>query len=457
MLDDTIAAVATPPGEGGIGVVRVSGPAALAILGRVFVPARAWGRRGPRSHLLRYGRLIDPDTGEALDEAMAVFMQAPRTYTRQDVVELSCHGGAVPLQGALEAVLRCGARLAGPGEFTLRAFANGRLDLAQAEAVLDVIRARTDAGLRLALDQLGGSLSAEVMAARRELLDVLAYLTALIDFAEEDIPAQDVAGPLARSRERVAVLLAGADAGLLVRQGLRAALVGLPNAGKSSLLNALLRHNRAIVTDIPGTTRDTLEETLNLRGIPLVLVDTAGIRAGTTDPVERLGIERSERALASADLVLFVVDASRPLEPANREIAERITGRRTILVAHKRDLPRQVAAAELAELVPGARGVATSAVEPDGIAGLESAIWELAHAGLPASDAPLVTNPRHKSALARALAGLDHARATLDAGLPADFVTIDVRAALDALGEITGERVGDDLLDAIFSRFCIGK
>ncbi len=478
MLDDTIAAIATPPGEGGIGIVRVSGPEAPAILAALFRPARPWRRRiggmerplGPRSHHLYYGHLVDPASGEVVDEVMAVLMRAPRSYTRQDTVEVSCHGGAATLQRALELVLRHGARPAGPGEFTLRAFANGRIDLAQAEAVLDVIRARTEAGLRVALDQLGGRLSAEVRAARREVLDVLAYLTALIDFAEEDIPAQDVAGPLARARARVAELLAGADAGMLVRHGARAALVGLPNAGKSSLLNALLRHARAIVTPIPGTTRDTLEESFYLRppagagqpsapipGLQVVLVDTAGIRAGTDDLVERLGIERSQAALRAADVALFVVDGSRPLDPDNAAIADRLAGRPTILVRHKRDLPPAVTDDELARLAPGAPIVASSAVEPEGTAELEAALWEGLTAGLVVSDAPLVTNPRHKAALARALGALDAARATQQAGLPADFVTIDLRAALDALGEITGESVGDDLLEAIFSRFCIGK
>lgn len=453
-LDDTIAAISTPLGQGGIGLVRMSGPDALRIARRLFRPSRG-GDGAWLPFRLHHGFVVNPSTGERVDEALAVHMAAPKTYTRQDVVELNVHGGIVPLRRVLQLALREGARLAEPGEFTLRAFVNGRIDLAQAEAVLDIVNAHTEAALRLAVGQLGGRLSGEIQAVRERLVGALAYLEATIDFAEDEIPPQDVESTLGEAASSLDHLLRGADQGIIYRQGIRAAIVGRPNVGKSSLLNALLREDRAIVTPIPGTTRDTLEEALNLEGVPLVLVDTAGIANGTSDAIERLGVERSRDAALRADLILLVVDGSEPLEAEDWDIAQMAKKRPVVAVVNKRDLPL---AADLEGFLPSAPRVGVSALTGEGLDELKEVILDQTLGGqvLP-SDGILVTSIRHKEALARAVDRVRTARATLRAGLPADFVTIDLRAALDALGEITGQTVARDMLDSIFSRFCIGK
>lgn len=460
-LEDTIAAISTPIGEGGIGIVRMSGSEALTILQRIFA-------RGKRAHLplatchlkpyhLHYGHIIESETGEVVDEVLVSYMPAPRTYTREDIVEINCHGGIVPLRRILELCLRGGARLASPGEFTLRAFLNGRIDLAQAEAVLDIVRAKTEASLRVAVDQLDGHLSGEVHRIRGQLVDTLAHLEASIDFPEDEIPERDIASDLEKARGLLEGLLAHADRGIVYRQGIRTAIVGKPNVGKSSLLNALLRTSRAIVAPIPGTTRDTLEETLNLQGVPLVLVDTAGIVAETEDVLERLSIERSRRALAQADLALLVVDGSEPLGEADCEIARLVGDRTAILVINKIDLP-QALDSKSPDFLSGAPSVRISALTGEGLEELEQAIVETVFSGrVLASDALLVSNPRHKDALQRAL---DHLMAADEAhrrDMPADFIAIDLTAAISALGEITGETVTEDLLEAIFSNFCVGK
>ncbi|WP_043097237.1 tRNA uridine-5-carboxymethylaminomethyl(34) synthesis GTPase MnmE [Kallotenue papyrolyticum] len=454
LYTDTIAAIATPVGEGGVGIVRLSGPDALAIARRIFQPRH--GGDTYRPQLMRYGRVIDAE-GRSVDEALAVFFKAPRSYTREDVVEIHCHGGALPLRRTLELALAAGARLAEPGEFTMRAFLNGRLDLAQAEATLDLIQARTATSLQLALEQLGGRLSREVRAAREAALGALAYLTALVDFPEDDVPEQDVLEPLRQARAQVAALVRSADQGILYRYGARAVLVGRPNAGKSSLLNALLRVERAIVTPIAGTTRDTLEETANLGGVPVVLIDTAGITA-TDDPVERIGVERSRRALATADLVLLVLDRAAALSDEDMAIAALTHGRPTVLVLNKADLPPQLDAQPLIAAHPTLRAqVTVSATTGQGLEELGATVARALLGGSALPGETLVTNPRHRDALSRALEQLDSALAALQAGLSVDLVAVDVGAVVQALGEVTGETVGEDLLTAIFSRFCIGK
>ncbi|MEA3459804.1 MAG: tRNA uridine-5-carboxymethylaminomethyl(34) synthesis GTPase MnmE [Chloroflexota bacterium] len=451
-LDDTIAAISTPIGEGGIGIVRISGPEALSILRHIF----RWVKGDEiTSYRLHYGHVFDPETGEAIDEVLVSLMKAPHTYTREDVVEINCHGGIVPLRRILELCLREGARLASPGEFTLRAFLNGRIDLAQAEAVLDVVQAKTEASLRVAVDQLEGGLSEEVRQVRGKLVDVLAYLEASIDFPEDEIPACDVEHDLEEARERLEKLLSHAGQGIIYRQGIRTAIVGKPNVGKSSLLNALLRTSRAIVAPIPGTTRDTLEETLNLQGIPLVLVDTAGIVAETEDVLTRLSVERSRRALAQADLALLVVDGSEPLTEADRKIAALVGDKTAILAVNKLDLPQIVS---LDGFLPHARQVSISALTGEGLEKLEETIVEIVFSGqVLASDELLVSNPRHEDALRRALGHINDALKSHARGTPADFVAIDLTSAINALGEITGETVTEDLLEAIFSNFCVGK
>ncbi len=449
MYQDTIAAISTPIGEGGIGIVRLSGQDACSIVARLF-DRRLSDRR------LVYGHIIDPQLAEVVDEVLVAYMAAPHTYTREDIVEINCHGGIVPLQRILGLTLRLGARLAEPGEFTLRAFLNGRIDLAQAESVLDIVRARTQSSLRLAVEGLGGRLSEQIRSIRNELLSVLAYLTARIDFPEDEIEEQDALGPIKKAHSELDELIAGADAGIVYRQGVRTAIVGRPNVGKSSLLNRLLRENRAIVTPIPGTTRDTLEEVVNLKGVPFVLTDTAGITPEPVegrDVIETLGVERSRKAIEQSSLVLLVTDVSEPLNAADFEISELLAGRAVLVAGNKYDLPSQ---ADLRSLPWPA--VRISALTGEGIDRLEEKMADIALGGKVVSpDAFLVTNIRHKEALERAREHLSQAQESLEATMPDDFVTIDLTAALNALGEITGETVSEELLDMIFSRFCIGK
>lgn len=467
MYTDTISAISTGLGEGGIGIVRLTGPQALPILHNIF--RTPGGKRKSRfeSHRLYYGQVVSGGDarGELLDEVMAVYLAAPRTYTREDMVELNCHGGVVPLERVLNLTLQQGARLAEPGEFTLRAFLNGRIDLAQAEAVLDIVRSKTGPGLEQALGQLAGNLSKRIAAVRQGLLSSLAHLEAMIDFPEDDVPPASVAPQLLETRAELEKLLATADAGIIYRQGIRAAIVGVPNVGKSSLLNALLRADRAIVTPIAGTTRDVIEETVNLRGVPVVLVDTAGITA-TEDVVEALGVERSRQALSSADLLLLVLDSSRELGNGDLELVEAVrgelereSGKKACVILNKSDLtPQVVGPQRLEELLPGVPVVSISAMTGERLDDLEDTLARLALGGQNvATHSVMVTNERHRRALAQAGEHLEAAILSSDAGLPADFVSIDLRLAMDCLGEITGESVQDSLLKEIFENFCIGK
>jgi tRNA modification GTPase len=455
-LDDTIAAIATSIGQSGIGIVKISGPEALTIGQQLFRSAK--GSTDFQPYRLHYGYIVDPTSNSRVDEGLVVYMPKPHSYTCQDIIEIQTHGGIVPLRRILELTLSLGARPAEAGEMTLRAFLNGRLDLAQAEAVLDVIEAKTDAALRVATEQLSGSLSAQVSEVRAILLDTLAFLEASIDFVEDEIPAQEVEGPLNDVIAPLEMLLQSADHGLIYRQGVRAAIVGRPNVGKSSLLNALLRGNRAIVTDIPGTTRDTLEETANVGGIPLVLVDTAGIRAQPADEVERIGVDRSRAALGRADIALMVIDGSSDLESGDHEISQAIGSKPALLIINKHDLRGRLRSEVIGDFLPGVGRVFISALTRQGIAELEETLVDLILGGsVTIADTPLVSNPRHKTLLQRAL---EHTKAALSAqgdGVTPDLVSIDVREAVEALGEITGETVTEDLLDTIFSKFCIGK
>ncbi|HEX6513553.1 MAG TPA: tRNA uridine-5-carboxymethylaminomethyl(34) synthesis GTPase MnmE [Chloroflexota bacterium] len=446
MYDDTIVAIATAAGEAGIGVVRLSGPESLAIAQRLFRPS---AKRCPyTSHHLYHGRVVEGD--EAVDEVLLAYMQAPRSYTADDVVEIHGHGGPVPLERILHLAIEQGARLANPGEFTLRAFVNGRLDLAQAEAVADVIHSRSEASLRLAVNQLAGRLSQAVDHVRREVLGVMAQLEANIDFSEDDVPPPAVellATELASAQADVCRLLEAADEGILYRRGARVAIAGRPNAGKSSLLNALLRTNRAIVTPIAGTTRDTIEESISLQGLPVVLVDTAGI-ADTADPVEAIGVDRSRQAIHEADLVLFVYDAAAGWTPADAELLP--DDKPVLVVGNKSDLVDPRLERALGDSLP------VSALTGAGLPELEQALRALL-APRAAVDDILVNNLRHKTLLEEAAQHLADAIVSLRDQRPADFVSIDLRAALAALGTITGSDVSESLLDEIFSRFCIGK
>jgi tRNA modification GTPase len=476
MQNDTIAAIATPPGVGGIGVVRVSGQDAFSLV--LPLLRRPGGQTTlPPSHRLTYGHIVDPDSQEVLDEVLVAFMRAPHTYTAEDVVEIQGHGGPLVLHRILRTVLAQGARMAHPGEFTLRAFLNGRLDLAQAEAVMDLIEAQTEAGQRLAMQQLRGRLSAQLQEVRSSLLEVIARIEASIDFPEEDVPTPQPAElrPLiARVQQQVATLLASAEQGRLYRQGLRTAIIGRPNVGKSSLLNALLHSERAIVTPIAGTTRDTVEEVINLRGIPLHVIDTAGITP-SSDPVEQIGVQRSRAAAESADVVLHVVNGAEPLTELDRRVCSELrtlgfgssvqdssssTGQRRpiIVVVNKSDCEQRIALEELRTLWPSAALVHTSVVTGAGLSTLEESIADLVFKGktLP-QESVLVTNVRHQEALRHTFEHLRAAMASLDQQLALDFVSIDLRVAYNMLGEVTGETASDDLLDTIFSKFCIGK
>lgn len=445
MYDDTIVAIATAAGEAGIGVVRLSGPDSLAVARRLFRPSA--GACSYDSHHLYHGHVVDG--AESVDEVLLAYMRGPRSYTAEDVIEIHGHGGPVPLERILHLAIAGGARLANPGEFTLRAFVNGRLDLAQAEAVADVIQARSDASLRLAVNQLSGRLSRAVDEARQTILGVMAQLEANIDFSEDDVPPAASAALLAElslAEDALGRLLRASDEGILYRRGARVAIAGRPNAGKSSLLNALLRTNRAIVTPIAGTTRDTIEESISLRGLPLVLVDTAGI-THTADPVEAIGVERSREAIDQADLVLFVYDAAAGWTDADQAL---LTGDKPVLLAaNKRDL------------LDGRRpdrpeAIAISATTGEGLPELEERLRQVL-APRAAVDDILVNNLRHKTLLEDAAGHVRDAIASIGAQRPADFVSIDLRAALIALGAITGTDVSESLLDEIFSRFCIGK
>ena len=470
MYEDTITAIATPLGEGGIGTIRLSGPQSLAILRRLFRKPNGKAlaaATSPPSHKLMFGKVIDPVSGDTVDEVLVAFMAGPNSYTREDVVDIDCHGGPAPLQRILGLTLRAGARLANPGEFTLRAFLHGRLDLAQAEAVLDVIQSRTSAGLRAAVDQLGGRLSENVHVLRGKLLRVLAHLDAEIDFPEEDVPTADVSPDLLPILNDLRLLAASAESGVIMRQGVRTALIGRPNVGKSSLLNALLRTERAIVTPIPGTTRDTLEEAANIGGIPFVLVDTAGITE-TLDVVEQIGVERSKAAAGRADLLLLVLDQSAPLSDGDKAVIAEIQSvqrqseeallKRLLVVLNKSDLPAQLDPQAIEQLLPGVPLVHAAAREDSGTQELEQAMTRQVLGGkATSSDTPLITNVRHQEAIERAASLVSSALQGAQSHLPAAFIAVDLHAALNALGEITGETVGEDLLDVIFREFCIGK
>ncbi len=468
-LDDTIVAIATPPGRGGVGIVRLSGPQAWPIGQRIF---RRRADRVPRPNRLYFGHAIDPATRATLDEGLIAFMRGPRSYTGDDMAEINAHGSPVALGRIVAAALASGARSAEPGEMTLRAFVHGRIDLAQAEAVADLIAANSDAAARQALDVLSGQLSQPVRAARAEILRALAPIDASIDFPEEEVPQPERAAiglAIDTATATVRDLLAGAERGRVAREGVRCAIVGRPNAGKSSLLNALLRADRAIVTPVAGTTRDTIEETAIVGGVACHLVDTAGI-AATDDPIERLGVERSRDALARADLALWVIDRSALLDEADREVLAAIASeegdrRDLIAILNKSDLPHALAPEEVVAAlaaaglpaIPPERIVATSLVTGEGLGELERAIAATA-LGAPAGEsAGLVARVRHRDALRRAGDALALARQSLAGGVPLDFVAEDLRDALGALGNLLGEAITEDLLSSIFSEFCIGK
>ncbi|WP_425061468.1 tRNA uridine-5-carboxymethylaminomethyl(34) synthesis GTPase MnmE [Sporomusa carbonis] len=458
--DDTISAIATAIGEGGIGIVRLSGGKALAIADKLFIAKSGKQASTFPSHHVVYGKIVDPDSGETVDEVILITMRAPRSYTREDIVEIHCHGGPVPLKRILDLTLTLGARMAEPGEFTKRAFLNGRLDLAQAEAVIDVIRSKTDMSLKVAMGNLSGQLSDKVKALRQQILRMIAQLEAAIDFPEEDIEeaaAADVALLIGQVKSSIDKLLATAQTGRILREGLATVIIGKPNVGKSSLLNALLREKRAIVTDIPGTTRDIIEEYVNIRGVPLKIIDTAGIRE-TADVVEKIGVERAKELVNQADLILVLLDSSSPLTAEDRGVLELLPGREAIVLINKSDLPSRLDLEEVNHFAKGRKVLKISVVQGDGLEELEQVIVDLAYSGrISQGEAAFVNNVRHADALRQANFRLDEALATIGARMPPDCVVVDLRAAWEKLGEITGDTVGEDIIDQIFTQFCIGK
>ena len=453
LTEDTICALATPPGVGGIGVIRVSGPLAFAVADRVLRHRKACSEY--TGHTLHRADVMEPGTAEVIDDILVAVFHGPKSYTGEDVVELSCHGGPTVLRRTISALLASDARMAEPGEFTMRAFLNSQMDLAQAEAVCDIIRAQTDEAHKLALSQQAGTLSLSIGAIRDDLLGVLARIEAVIDFPEDvgDLDAAECKRSLTQSQLAIRSLLATADRGILYREGALVVLAGRPNVGKSSLMNALLRVSRAIVTPIPGTTRDVIEETLNIRGIPVRLADTAGLRE-TEDVAERMGVERTRRHVDDAALVLLVVDASAPIEDEDQQVIAGMQGRPMVVIENKSDI-----AFGIEPRIPGARRV--SALTGEGVADLEDDIAS----NLLGADTPLdlsgataiVTHARHRNALKLACEQVAHALVTLEDNMPPDFLAIDVRGAMSALEEIVGISTPDDIINEIFTRFCIGK
>jgi tRNA modification GTPase len=451
---DTIAAISTPVGEGGIGVIRVSGPDSLPIARNIF---RAKGNGGLKSHRFSYGTVVTPESGDVLDEAMVVYMKGPNSYTREDVVEIQCHGGTLVASRMLSLVIEQGARLAQPGEFTKRAFLNGRIDLVQAEAIMDVISSRTEASLTLAQHQREGLLSQRIAAIQDAILYALAYVEALIDFPEEDLDVaveRDVQGRVAPALAELGTLIDGFEEGKVIRDGVSVVIAGKPNVGKSSLLNTLLKEKRAIVTSVPGTTRDVIEEVVNINGLPVKLLDTAGIRE-SEDQVEQEGVRLSLARIPRADLVLFVVDSSAAFSDDDQAILSAIGEKSCIVVRNKADLPgRLELPGELAGPV-----VTISTVTGAGVAELRDAIHRsfLHGKAIDGREFVAVSHARHRDALLKARRSLLRFSENLAAGVNMELLPIDLRDALDAVGEVTGATTADDVLDRIFSSFCIGK
>jgi tRNA modification GTPase len=452
--DDTIAAIATPLGEGGVAMVRLSGPQSLAIADASFRPAGKGAKRPSEAatHTILFGKVVH--WGKVVDEALLSVMRAPRTFTRQDVVEITCHGGLLPAKLVLDTVLENGARLAEPGEFTRRAFLNGRIDLAQAEAVADLIHSRTELAAAAAREQLAGKLSQRINRLRDDLMKILAHVEAHIDFPDEDIAPETRVQLLERLRSAVQFidqLLRTADEGRVLRRGIRAAIIGRPNVGKSSLLNQLLGRDRAIVSPIPGTTRDTIEETANVRGIPIVFIDTAGLRDGA-DEIEQEGIRRSRGTLEAAELILHVLDGAEAFSEAEGAFLSEFAGKNRILVRNKSDLPRRL------ELPAGLEAIDLSCATGDGIESLKDAVKAKVWAGeINAEMLEAMINSRHEDALRRGRTAIEQAACALEAGLGLELAALDLRIAANAVGEIVGKTTTEDLLDAIFSQFCLGK
>lgn len=456
---DTIAAISTPVGEGGISIVRISGDDAIKVAQRIY---QGKNLEKVASHTINYGHIIDPDTKQEVDEVMVSVMRAPHTYTREDVIEINCHGGLLATNRILQLVLSYGARMAEPGEFTKRAFLNGRIDLSQSEAVMDLIRAKTDKSMKVALNQLDGDLSRLIRHLRKDILDVLAQVEVNIDYPEyddvEEMTTKMLKEKATDIQQRIHSLLKTAKQGKVLREGLATAIIGRPNVGKSSLLNALLHEDKAIVTNVAGTTRDVIEEYVNVNGVPLKLIDTAGIR-DTADTVEKIGVERSRKALDAADLVLLLIDNSAPLTAEDEKLLAATKDKQRIVILNKTDLPSQLDLDRLKELVGDAALIETSIVKHEGMDQLGAQISHMfLDQGIESSqNNVMVTNARHIGLLHQANDALSDVLKGIADGMPVDLVQIDMTRCWDLLGEITGDSYQDELLDQLFSQFCLGK
>ena len=453
---DTIAAIATPLGESGIGVIRISGSHAYAVGDAIFCSPSGKPLAQRRDRSIQHG-LVVADDGRPVDEVLMLIMKGPHSYTAEDVLEIQCHGGRKALEEILSLVLAHGARLANPGEFTQRAFVNGRIDLAQAEAVMDVIQAKSRQGLTSAVNQLEGRLSKVIGAMRHELTDFITRLEVTIDYPEEDledITVPDVAGAIRKQLASLDEMLEASHDGRIIRDGVMAAIAGTPNAGKSSLLNRLLQEDRAIVTDVPGTTRDVLEEWISLKGVPVCLVDTAGIRE-TDDTVEKIGVTKAKAYMDKADIILVVIDSSRPLSEEDRAILEDTKERNVLIVLNKSDLTPVVAEKDLGQY--GHPVLSLSAGTGEGLEALKEQLLSLALSHADTTGSALLTNTRHIELVRQSREALKRALDSIEAGMPVDCAVVDLREAWDLLGSITGDTVHDDMVEEIFSRFCLGK
>ena len=458
-LDDTIAAIATAPGEGGIGIIRISGKDALNILDKIYRTKSGNKFKEFDSHTVKYGYIIDTSTEELIDECIALYMKSPKTYTKEDVVEINCHGGVVSTRKVLEAVLNSGARLSEPGEFTKRAFLNGRIDLSEAEAVMDLIRSKTDESAKIALEQAQGKTSKKVKEVSSKLLDALAHIEAAVAFPEddvEDVVSEKVKKSVKEVIGEVELLIENSNAGKIYRDGLNTIIVGKPNVGKSSLLNTLLQEKRAIVTDIPGTTRDVIEEYVNIKGIPIKLVDTAGIRE-TEDLVEKIGVEKSKEYLEKADLVILMLDNSRALEEQDKEIIEFVKDKKAIIIINKMDLNSNLDLNYIKERFSEENIIYTSINTESGVEEVKDKIASLVNSGHISVKDVYITNVRHRDVLVKAKESLIGGLNALEINMPLDMASVELKDAYLKLGEITGEAYSEDILDKIFSDFCIGK
>lgn len=457
-IDDTIAAIATAPGEGGIGIVRISGEKSLEVAQSIFKSKSGKMIKDYNTRTLIYGKIVDGE--KVIDEVLVAYMKGPNSYTAEDVIEINCHGGFISVKKILELILSKGVRIADAGEFTKRAFLNGRIDLSQAEAIIDVIKSKTDMAHEVAQNQLEGSLAKKIKDLRMNVTEVLAHLEVSIDFAEEDVEEityQTLEEKALELRNEIKKLYDTAESGKILRDGLKTVIVGKPNVGKSSLLNSILGENRAIVTDIAGTTRDVIEEFVNIKGIPLKIVDTAGIRE-TEDVVEKIGVEKSRESFSTADLVIMVLDASRKLSEEDMEILESIKNKKTIVLLNKIDLEAQIELEKIKEFVSSDDIIEISALKNQGIEELQDKIESMVyHGSVKNSSNLMITNSRHKDALFKAYESINDAISAIEQRMPYDFIEVDFKNIWDYLGYINGDTVREDLLDTIFANFCIGK